>query len=268
MGSKLAVTAFDVKTAADPVRWPRVPLSLDDVRAAAERLVRSRPPHARPHLPHARRAHRRDSVPEGGVPPARRGVQVPRRLQHDLVPRRRRAGVAASSPTRRATTRRPCRSPPGIVGTSATILMPADTPRGEARRDAGLRRRGRHLRPLHGGSRGARRGARRRARPRARPAVRAPAGDGRPGHGRARAARGGARPRRAARPGRRRRAHRRLRDGGEGAPARASASSASSPRPATTPAGRSRPASACASPSRARSPTASRPTFPASSPSR
>ena len=52
-----------------------------------------------------------------------------------------------------------------LLGTRATILMPTDAVAAEARCDPRLRRRRRHLRPVHGGSRGARRCARSRARP-------------------------------------------------------------------------------------------------------
>ena len=82
----------------------------------------------------------------------------------------------------------------------------------EARRDARLRRRGRHLRPLQRGSRGARRRARGGARPRARAALRRPADHGGRGNGGARADRGRRAVRHARDAGRRRRADRRHRD--------------------------------------------------------
>ena len=141
-------------------------ITIDDVRAAAAPPGRRRPPHAGAALAHARRPHRRERVPEGRVPAARRRVQVPRRLQHDLVaaeadaraPRRRRLLVGQPRPggrDRRRDARVDRRDPD--AGRHAGR---------QARRDPRLRRRGRHLRPLQRGPRGARRGPGRRARPR------------------------------------------------------------------------------------------------------
>ena len=84
-------------------REPVPVIDLDDVQAAARRARRRRPPHAGLHVAHARRARRRVGAPEGRVLPARRRVQVPRRVQQDRVARRstlraRRARVLVRQP--------------------------------------------------------------------------------------------------------------------------------------------------------------------------
>ena len=181
-------------------------------RRAADRGARA--PHAGADLARARRGDRRAGVPEGGEPAAGRRVQVPRRLQRRRLAHRRRSAPPASPPSPRATTRRRSRSPPRCTASKATILMPEDAPREQARGHARLRRRGDRLRPLRRRPRAAARRAGGRARARPGPPLRRPARDGRAGHGRDGAARAGRPARRAARLRRRRRADRRLRDGG------------------------------------------------------
>ena len=80
-------------------------------RAGRAAPGRSRAPHAGRHVAHARRAGRRARPRQGGVLPARRRLQVPRRVQQDLVARRGRAAPRRASPTRPATTRRRSPSP-------------------------------------------------------------------------------------------------------------------------------------------------------------
>ena len=235
------------------------PLPADEHRAGGRRARRAatrrrRPPHAGPHLADPRRADRRARPREGGVLPARRRLQVPRRVQQDLVPRRGRA--AAGRPRllvrQPRAGRRHRRGAPRLARDDRHARGRAGR---EARRDARLRRRGRAVRPLDGEPRGDRRPAGGGARARARQALRRPARHGRPGDGRARAARGRAGARPAPRADQRRRPHRRLRDRGEGTAAGDPSRRESSPRQATTRAVPSPPASAFASTSRRLSPT-------------
>ena len=87
-------------------------ITLDDVRAAAARLDGRRAPHAGAAARAPSTGGRRGTVLlQGGVLPARRRVQVPRRLLDDLGPRRRAARPRASSRSPRATTRRRWRWP-------------------------------------------------------------------------------------------------------------------------------------------------------------
>ena len=107
-----------------------------------------------------------------------------------------------------------------------------------------------------------------RARHDADPALRPPRRDRRPGHGGQGTDRGSRRARRAVRLPRRRRPAQRLRAGGARAVARTARSTASSPRPATTPSSRCARRASCTSTRRRRSPTARRRSTWASSPSR
>ena len=66
-------------------------IELEDIERAAAATRRRRAPHAGRHLAHARRAGRRAGPHQGRVLPARRRLQVPRRVQPDLVTRRGRA---------------------------------------------------------------------------------------------------------------------------------------------------------------------------------
>ena len=68
-------------------------IGLGGRRARRAATRRRRAPHAGPHLADARRADRRARPREGGVLPARRRLQVPRRVQQDLVARRGRAAA-------------------------------------------------------------------------------------------------------------------------------------------------------------------------------
>ena len=90
-------------------------------------------------------------------------------------------------------------------GVDALIVMWQRRQRDEDRRDAGLRRVGRHRVLGQPGGAGPDARAAGRDRPRARPPLRRPAGDRRPGHGRPGAGRAGARPGHGDRAGRRRR---------------------------------------------------------------
>ncbi len=221
-------------------------------------------PHAGPHVADARRRRRRGGARQGGVLPARRRVQVPRRVQQDRLAAGRRAR------TRRA---RLLVRQPRAGGRDRRAAARHDARRSSCPRTRRRRRSTRRAATAPRSSRttAGRRAARRSARaspPSAALALVQPyddplvmAGQGTTALELLEEA-----------PeldvlvvaGRRRRADRRLRDRREGAAARRSASSASSPRPATTRAARSPPASASASTCRARSPTASRRPSPAS----
>ena len=101
----------------------------DDVRAAARVLdgVAHRTPVVT--LAHARRARRA----EAREPAARRRVQVPRRVQQDRVARRAARRVLAFSSGNHA---QAVALAARLLGAQATILMPEDAPRVEARGDA------------------------------------------------------------------------------------------------------------------------------------
>ena len=101
----------------------------------------------------AERAGGRATAGQGRAPAAHRLVQVPRRLQRDprrpapaggggLLVGNHAQGVALAA---------------RLLGIPATIVMPADAPRHQARRHARARGRGGHLRPRAGGPRGDRR---------------------------------------------------------------------------------------------------------------
>ena len=196
-------------------------ITLDDVQAAARPDRRGRAPHAGHHRPLARRGdRRRPGAAQGREPPARRRVQVPRRVQR----RRRRCraaerarGVATVSSGNHA---QALALAARLHEVPAVILMPEDAPAGKLAATRGYGAEIVPLRPLRRRPRGAARGAGRGARARPGPPVRRPARDGRPGHGRARAARGRRPARRPARLPRRRRAAGRLRDRDRGALAR------------------------------------------------
>ena len=227
--------------------WSRV-ITLDDVQAAARRLdgVAHRTPVLTSRaLDEATGATR---APEGREPPARRRLQVPRRLQ-----RGRLADATRSAPRGVATV---------SSGNHAQALALAarlheraggdPDARGragrQARRHRGLRRRGRSASTATAQDREALLAAlvaERGLVPD--PPVRRRARDGRPGHGRARADRGRRAARPAARLRRRRRADLRLRHGRRGAVAGHAGRSASSRRRATTSSARWRRASACGS---------------------
>ena len=139
-------------------------IELDDVRAAAERLrgVANRTPvltsRTLDGVVGAARAR------EGGVLPARRRVQVPRRVQQDrLAPATtsRAHGVLAYSSGNHA---QAVAIAARLLGTTRDHRHARGRAAGEARRDARLRRRDRHLRPLDREPRGDRRAPRRGAR--------------------------------------------------------------------------------------------------------
>ena len=135
-------------------------VTIDAIHRAAERLrgVAHRTPVLTSRtLDDAAGAQR---VPQVREPAARRRVQVPRRLQHDRVAARRRSARAASLAYSSGNHAQAVALAARLLGVPATIVMPADAPAAEDRRDARLRRRGRALRPLHGGPRGDRRAAR------------------------------------------------------------------------------------------------------------
>ena len=112
-------------------------VNLDDVRAAARAPRRRRAPHAGDDLAHARR--RRARVPQVRELPARRRVQVPRRLQLPLLAGCGGAARAACARSAPATTRRRSRC------RARELRHPRRDPhaRGRAGREA---RRGRRLR--------------------------------------------------------------------------------------------------------------------------
>ena len=91
------------------------------------------------------------------MPADRRRLQAARRDQSAAAADRGGAGSAASSPSRRAIMRRAWPSPRERLGIPATIVMPADAPGAEGRRDARAGRRDHLLRPPHRKPRGDRR---------------------------------------------------------------------------------------------------------------
>ena len=135
-------------------------IELADVQAAARRLdgVANRTPVVT--FADARRPRRRGGPRQGGVLPARRRLQVPRRLQQDRLA----AGGRPAQRRRRVLVRQP-RAGGGDRGAAAR--HDGDDPHAggraarEGRRDARLRRRDRPVRPLDGAPRGDRRAARR-----------------------------------------------------------------------------------------------------------
>ena len=90
---------------------PRVTYA--DVAAAAKRLRGRRASHPGADFAPVRRAHRRHGVLQVREPAAHGGVQVPRRVQRAVAASTPRRARAASSRSRRATTRRRSRSPGG-----------------------------------------------------------------------------------------------------------------------------------------------------------
>ena len=238
-------------------------LSLDDVRAAAERL--SGVAHRTPVLTSHTLDERTGATAFLKAECLQRGGSFKFRGAYNMIsslgPDERAAGVVAYSSGNHA---QAVSLAARIVGTSATILMPADTPAAklDATRGYGAEvvtyDRYTEDREALGAALAEERGLV-LVPPYEHPLVMA-------GQGTAalELLEDVSRPRRPPRARRRRGPHRRLRDGGEGDPPGHPRRSASSPRPATTRAARSRRASASASPSRARSPTASRPTSPAS----
>ena len=104
-------------------------ITIADVRAAVERL--SGVAHRTPVLSaHPRPADRRHRAAQGGEPAARRLLQVPGRLQHDLRAAGGRPvqGVCTSSSGNHAqAVALSC----ALVGTQATVLMPTSTPAGK-----------------------------------------------------------------------------------------------------------------------------------------
>ena len=164
----------------------------DDVRAR-----RGAPGAASPTAPRSLTSRTLDELvgarlfAEGRDVPARGRLQVPRRLQRDLLARSGGAGAAACARSRRATMPRRWRWRPGCAARQAVILMPSDAPalkraatEGYGAEVVEFDRYGEDREQLR-----ARAG--RRARPGARAPVRQSPGDGRPGHGGARAARRG-----------------------------------------------------------------------------
>ncbi len=200
--------------------------------------------------------------------PAHGRVQVPRCVQRAGRSSRRSSARAASSRSRPATMRRPSRSSARLLGMPATIVMPQDAPaiKIEATRGYGAEvlLYDRYTEDREAISQ-------RLARERGMtliPPVRPSARHGGAGYGRARTDAG----RRAARPAaglrRRRRTDLGLRHGGYATCSRTAASSASSPRPATTCSSRCAGARSCTSTCRTRSPTARRPSTLAATRSR
>ena len=117
-------------------------IAADDVRAAAR--VLDGVAHRTPVI--ASRTLGEHVVAQAREPAARGCVQVPRRVQQDLVAPDGNAVVAFSSGNHAQAVALAAQ----LLGAHATILMPDDAPPSEARGDAWLRRRDRHLRPLHG----------------------------------------------------------------------------------------------------------------------
>ncbi len=118
-------------------------------RGCGQTARRYRGAHAADQCAGARRPARRAGVPEGRDAAAHRLVQVPRRLQQDCRRSRRSGARPAWWPIRPAIMRKAWRRRRACSACRATIVMPADAPRAEARAHRGARRRDRAVRPRH-----------------------------------------------------------------------------------------------------------------------
>ena len=144
-------------------RGARAPLPSEhrartDVERGRAATRRRRAPHAGRHVAHARRARRRPRPRQGGVLPARRRLQVPRRVQQDLVARRGRARSAASLAYSSGNHAQAVALAAALLGSRRDDRDARGRAGREARGDARLRRRGRAR--TTAGRRAARRSAR------------------------------------------------------------------------------------------------------------
>ena len=207
----------------------------DDVAAAAARIAGPRPPHAGADLAHRRRRSSARSVFFKCENFQRMGAFKFRGAFNALSRFDARAAARpASSPSRRATTRRRSRWRRALLGMPAVIVMPHDAPAAKVAATRGYGAEVVVYDRYTRGPRGDRPAARRRARHDADPALRPPGRDRRPGHGGEGADRGGRRARRAVRLPRRRRPALAARRWRRARWRRGARSTASSPRRATT----------------------------------